>query len=48
MMWEAQRNLQALLKAFAFTPMTKSKMKALSKGNGGQKSVLDEFLNSDD
>nr|DAR40357.1 MAG TPA: terminase small subunit [Caudoviricetes sp.] len=47
-MWEAQRNLQALLKAFAFTPMTKSKMKALSKGNGGQKSVLDEFLNSDD
>lgn len=48
MMWEAQRNLQALLKAFAFTPMTKSKMKALSKGNGEQKSALDEFLNSDD
>ena len=47
-MWEAQRNLQALLKAFAFTPMTKSKMKALSKGTGDKKSALDEFLNSDD
>ena len=47
-MQEAQCNLQALQKAFTFTPMTKSKMKALSKGTGGQKSALDEFLNSDD
>lgn len=47
-MWEAQRNLQALLKAFAFTPMTKSKMKALSKNGLETKSPLDDFLNSDE
>jgi len=47
-MWEAQRNLQSLLKAFAFTPMTKSKMKAMSKGNSEKKSALDAFLEAED
>lgn len=46
-MWESQRNIMALSKAFCFTPAMKTRMKAISKGQT-EKSPLDDFLNSDD
>ena len=46
-MWESQRNIMALTKAFCFTPAMKARMKAISKGQT-EKSPLDDFLNSDD
>lgn len=43
--WAAQRNITDLLKSFALTPMTKSKMKVLQKGGGDTtESPLDAFL----
>jgi P27 family predicted phage terminase small subunit len=42
----AQRNIVDLLKQFSLTPMSKSKMKNLDKGDL-QKSPLDEFLSDD-
>lgn len=46
-MWESERNIMALTKAFCFTPAMKTRMKAISKGQT-EKSPLDDFLNSDD
>lgn len=42
----AQRNIVDLLKQFSLTPMSKSKMKNLDKGDL-QKSPLDDFLSDD-
>lgn len=43
LLFQAQKQLQQLLGSFCFTPMTKSKMKAISKGTDKQ-SPLEAFM----
>lgn len=47
-LWECQRTLQSLLKSFGYTPMSKTKLRAIKKETKDEKSPLDDFLNSDD
>ena len=47
-LWECQRTLQSLLKSFGYTPMSKTKLRAIKKETKDEKSPLDDFLNSED
>lgn len=45
-LFECQRTLQALLKSFGYTPVSKTRLRALKKENKEVHTALDDFLAS--